>query len=76
MEFGINILNDRNGHYVSSLRHQFQRNAEEINREILMEWIGGREGAKPVEWSVLAETLDDIGLRRLASDIRNTLSLN
>ena len=73
MDFGVNILNDRDGHYVSSLRDQFQRSAEDINRKIFMEWIRGRQGAKPVEWSILATTLHDIGLRHLASDIREKL---
>ena len=76
MDFGVSILNDRDCHYVSSLQDQFQRSAEDINRKILVEWIRGRQGAKPVEWSVLATTLHDIGLQRLASDIRRTLNMN
>ena len=76
MDFGVRILNDHSGHYVSSLRDQFLRNAEDINRKILMEWMRGRQGAKLVEWSVLATILHDIGLQCLASDIRRTLNLN
>ena len=74
-EFGICLMNDENGRYVSSLAKEFRANSGDINKKILEDWIGGRRGAKPVEWSVLAETLDEIGLQRLASDIRRTLNL-
>ena len=74
--FGVSILNDLNGHYVSSIEAELLKNAENINTRILEEWIGGREGAKPVEWKVLATTLHDIGLQAIAREIRTTLNLN
>ena len=75
MEFGICLLNDHSGRYISSLEKDCRAISGDIIRKILEDWIGGRRGAKPVEWSVLAKTLDDIGLQRLASDIRRTLNL-
>ena len=42
--------------------------AEEINKEILREWLTGR-GKQPVTWATLVEVLRDIKLTTLASDI-------
>ena len=42
--------------------------AEEVNTEILQEWLTGR-GKQPVTWATLVEVLHDIELATLASDI-------
>ena len=42
--------------------------ANEINREIIEEWIAGR-GKHPVTWKTLTEVLHDIGLSTLAREI-------
>ena len=42
--------------------------AEEINKEILEQWITGR-GKHPVTWKTLAEVLRDIELSTLAEEI-------
>ena len=42
--------------------------AEEINKEILEQWITGR-GKHPVTWKTLTEVLRDIALTTLAEEI-------
>ena len=42
--------------------------AEQINTEILQEWLSGR-GKQPVTWTTLVEVLHDIELSTLAGDI-------
>ena len=42
--------------------------AEEINKEILEQWIAGR-GKHPVTWKTLTEVLHDIELNMLAEEI-------
>ena len=42
--------------------------AEEINKEILEQWITGR-GMHPVTWKILTEVLRDIDLNTLAQEI-------
>ena len=42
--------------------------AEEINKEILEQWITGR-GKQPVTWKTLTEVLRDIELSTLAGEI-------
>ena len=42
--------------------------AEEINTEILQEWLTGR-GRQPVNWATLFEILHDIELSALAGEI-------
>ena len=42
--------------------------AEEINTEILQEWLTGK-GKQPVNWATLVEVLYDIELSALAGEI-------
>ena len=42
--------------------------AEQINMEILQEWLAGR-GKQPVTWATLVEILRDIELTALANEI-------
>lgn len=67
-EFGILLLEDATGARVDTIALKHLNNAQQINLEILKEWVGGR-GAKPVEWPTLVEVLKDIGLIVLAGDI-------
>ena len=43
-------------------------NSEQINQEILEQWIAGK-GEEPVTWGTLVEVLQDVELTELASDI-------
>lgn len=68
-QFGILLLKDVNGARVTAMAHKHRENAEQINIEILQEWIMGN-GVQPVTWAILVEILEDIGMTVLASDIR------
>ena len=67
-QFGILLLEDTNGTRVRNMEHKYQRDAEQINMEILQEWVSGR-GRQPVSWVTLTEVLRDVELSELASDI-------
>ena len=67
-QFGILLLEDTNGARVRNMEHKHQRDAEQINTEILEEWVNGR-GRQPVSWEILTEVLRDVKLGQLASDI-------
>ena len=67
-QFGILFLEDTNGARVRNMEHKHQRDAEQINTEILEEWANGR-GRQPVSWEILTEVLRDVKLGQLASDI-------
>ena len=44
------------------------KNSEEINVEILQEWVEGR-GKQPVTWDTLVDVLCDTQLTELATEI-------
>ena len=50
------------------MAHKHLNDAEQINTEILQEWLTGR-GKQPVTWATLIEVLRDIKLSALASEI-------
>ena len=50
------------------MEHKHRGDAEQINMEILEEWVRGR-GRQPVSWPTLTEVLRDVELRELASGI-------
>ena len=75
MDFGINILNDRSGSYVRSLEREFRCRSSDINRTILTDWLRGKVGAKPPEWTTLVSVFTDIGLRNLARRIEIALNI-
>ena len=53
---------------MKNMAHQFQNDPEQINEEILRQWLSGK-GKQPVTWATLVEVLRDIGLSTLAKDI-------
>ena len=59
VRFGTLILEDANGAKVSNMEHKYQRDPEQINTEILREWLNGK-GKQPVTWATLIEVLHDI----------------
>ena len=67
-QFGVFLLQDDNGTRVDSIAHKHMNDAEQINKEVLEEWIAGR-GKHPVTWQTLAEVLHGIKLRTLAREI-------
>ena len=66
--FGILLLEDKNGARVAAITDRYRDNAEQINTEILREWLNGR-GKQPVTWGTLIGVLRDTELDVLAGDI-------
>ena len=67
-QFGLLLLNDTTGAKVRNIAHKHFRDSEQINTEILEEWLKGR-GKQPVSWRTLTEVLHCVKLSNLASDI-------
>ena len=67
-QFGIFLLEDANGTRVRNMEYKHRGDPEQINVEILEEWVSGR-GRLPVSWATLTEVLRDVELSELASDI-------
>ena len=67
-QFGLHLLDDPNGTRFKNIEHKQNRDAEQINTEILQEWAMGK-GKKPVTWETLTEVLRDIELCALGSEI-------
>ena len=67
-DFGLDLLDDCNGVRIRSIAHEHRDNAEEINTEVLQQWITGR-GKQPITWKTLTEVLHDIELSTLAREI-------
>ena len=68
VQFGTFLLNDRTGSRVKIMARKHHYDAEQINIEILQEWLTGR-GKQPVTWATLVEVLRDIELFALACEI-------
>ena len=68
VQFGTFLLDDRNGSRVKIMAHKHHYDAEQINMEIIQEWLAGR-GKQPVTWATLVEVLCDIELSTLAVEI-------
>jgi len=66
-QFGTFLLDDRNGAKVKIMAHKHLNDAEQINTEILQEWLTG--STQPVTWATLVKVLHDIKLCTLADDI-------
>ena len=67
-KFGIFLLNDKHGTKIDAIEQRYLRHAEEINREILCQWLKGK-GRKPVKWATLITVLKEISRITLAEDI-------
>ena len=48
-DFGLLLLDDHNGRRIHSIARQHEDDAQQINKEVLKEWIAGR-GKHPVQW--------------------------
>ena len=71
--FGILLLNDLTGAKIAAIAQRCLNGGEQINIEILQEWLQGK-GKKPVSWQTLVDVLKDTGLSELAMDIETSLS--
>jgi len=71
--FGILLLDDQTGAKITAIEQKHLNDAEQINIDILQEWLQGN-GKKPVTWQTLVGVLNDTGLSELAMDIETSLS--
>ena len=62
------MLDDHNGARIQSIAYKYRDDSEEINMEVLRQWINGR-GKHPITWGTLSEVLRDIELNTLAGEI-------
>ena len=67
-QFGILLLEDDNAVRICSIAHKHKNDAEQINMEVLEDWIKGR-GKQSVTWKTLADVLHSVELNTLAGDI-------
>ena len=74
-KFAAQLLNDDTGARLRNIAHSKRDNPEQINIEILAEWLKGGE-RRPVSWSALARVLEDIDKGELAAQIKQVKSLN
>ena len=56
------------GARICSIANKHRDDAEQINMEVLQQWVNGR-GKHPVTWETLTEVLHDIELNTLAGEI-------
>ena len=66
--FGVLLLEDGTGARINALTHKYTSDAEQINTDVLRQWINGK-GKQPVTWKTLTEVLRDSELNTLAGDI-------
>ena len=67
-QFGIFLLEDNTMAKVNSITHKHKNDVEQINSEIIQQWIAGR-GKLPVNWKTLTGVLHDSELHTLAEEI-------
>ena len=67
-DFSKFLLEDDTGARTRSIAYKHRDDAEQINMEVLRQWINGR-GKQPITWKTLTEVLHDIELNTLAGDI-------
>ena len=67
-DFSKFLLEDDTGARTRSIAYKHRDDAEQINMEVLRQWINGR-GKHPVTWETLTEVLRDSELNTLAGEI-------
>ena len=72
-EFGIFLLEDHNGARIRALAHKHLNDANEINIEIIEEWVACK-GIHPVTWKTFTEVLRYVELSTLAEEIETIKS--
>ena len=70
-EFGLHLLDDRNGHIVSTIKKDKNNDSCEVTMEILRRWIDA--GGSNCTYRFLMDCLRKIGLGGLAEDINSNL---
>ena len=72
LQFGRSLLADKDGTVTTSIAERLDHNAAAINQEILGLWLQGK-GRQPVQWSTVIDTLREINLLDLASQMEQNL---
>ena len=67
-QFGVLLLEDKTGAQLQNISHKHREDPEQINMDILQQWIDGK-GKTPVTWQTLIQVLRDVKLITLADDI-------
>ena len=67
-QLGLLLLEDDTGARIQALTHKHMKHAEQINMEILQQWLTGR-GRHPITWKTLTKVLQNIELSTLAGEI-------
>ena len=67
-QFGLLLLEDDTGTRIHALTHKHMKDAEQINMEVLQQWLAGR-GKHPITWKTLTKVLQDIELSTLAGEL-------
>ena len=68
MTFGTLLLEDSNGARIRAMERKHMKDAEQINMEVLQEWVEG-SGKQPMTWNTLVDVLCDTELTSLAIEI-------
>ena len=71
IEFGLHLLDDHNGHIVSTIQKDKNNDCLEITMEILRRWIDA--GGSNCTYKFLMDCLRRIGMGGLAEDINSNL---
>ena len=69
---GLMLLEDDDGAIVDQIVSECHHKCSDVVRHIMKKWVRGG-GKQPVTWKTLTDTLKDIGLTKLASDIEQAL---
>ena len=70
-QFGICLLDDKDGSQMSVLEQNYPKNIERIVMETLRRWMQGKSGKAPITWKTLIQCFRDTKLNVLADDIEN-----
>ena len=70
-DFGIFLLDDKNGSKIKALRGMYQSNYNHIIRDIFTTWLEG-SGTKPITWGTFIQVLKNVGLVPLAEEVEKT----
>ena len=68
--FGVLLLEDETGDQMSAIEKEHGRNAPDVLCHVFRLWLQGK-GRQPVSWDTLVAVLQDVGLSKLAEDIKS-----
>ena len=73
--FGHFLLNDNTGSVRKRIAHISNGDTTAINQTLLSQWVQGK-GRRPVQWTILIDTLRRVEMTKLANKIEQDLQLN